>query len=231
MAGLVGGFGGGGAVAANSNGMNVIQPNQSGTASTLAVNPAYTMGLQNQQQIANIQAQASEYPAKMAMQRFNQVFPWLQGRFNSMGTNGAGTAGGSQGALGNGNQPRITTNPIWNPQQIQQQINQSNAASDASTQSQQRQLANQLGGSGYGSNSPLAQALSAGMSNANLQNKTQNATNIGMNAAGQNAQYQAGQQQAASQQYAQRQQEVLQQQQIMASQNNALIAALASMSH
>lgn len=174
-------------------------------------------------QRANIAANASMYPAKLAMERFGQVFPYLQSRFNQYGPNNGGPAST------NGNSPEITVGPVWNGQQIQQQVNQSRAANDAATQSQQRQMQQQLGGQGFGSNSPLAAALGSGMQNQNLMTNTQNETGIRNNAAQVNAGQVFNTQQARSQQFAQRQQEGLQAAQIRAGQGNALLAALAGL--
>jgi hypothetical protein len=171
---------------------------------------------------ANIAAQASTLPARLAMERFGQVFPYLQSRLNQFGPNG-GDASSSNSS------PEITVGPVWNGQQVQQQVNQSRAANDAATQSQQRQMQQQLGGQGFGSGSPLAMALGAGMQNQNLQTNTQNETGIRNNASQVNAGQIFNTQQARSQQYAQRQSEALQAAQIRAGQGNALLSALAGL--
>ena len=90
---------------------------------------------------------------QLKQERFNSVFPWLQNFAGSLGSNLA-TAGGSSGKS-----PEITVGGVWNPQQIQQQVNATRAQNDQGMRSQNAQAAGQTAGMGFGSHSPLLQAL------------------------------------------------------------------------
>jgi len=106
-------------------------------------------------------------------------------------------------------QPKITTGPIWTPEQIQQQVNQSTAQQVQSAQTQQQTAANKMAGQGFGSRSPaLAQMQANAMSQA-IANSAANAGNIRYQAAEGNAKQQLGSEQAAqSGWYADQQQDI-----------------------
>lgn len=105
-----------------------------------------------------------------------------------------------QGFAGIGGQtrqyPTISTAPVWSPEQIQSRVNLANATSDQSTQGQQKQLAGTMGGRGYGSNSPLYQALSSNLGAQNLAQKTSAENQLRFGAAQTNAQQVLAEQQA-----------------------------------
>jgi hypothetical protein len=174
------------------------------------------------QQIANTQANAAMYPAKLQQQRFQQLFPLLSGQLGSQGN--PYTEGGSV-ALG----PNISTAPVLNPQQIQQQVNTMRATNDQSTASQQRAMQQSLAGRGLGGNSPLAQALGSNMQNANLAANTAGETQTRLGAAQQNAQQVLNAQQAQQNQYATQQQLQVERAAPYFQRQNVLIQALAGL--
>lgn len=186
------------------------------------------LGYANQKDLANIQggyslqqaqigADASKFPAMMQQNRFNKVFPWLTGQ--------AGAIGNNAGDFGNGG-PQIHTGGILNPQQIQQQVNAARAGNDQTTESQQQTQRQQLGGRGFGSNSPLLQAL-YGQSNAsNLATNTANERDIRLGAAQKNASQLLATQGKAADVYGQRQAEKLQARGQDKQSYSALLAAL-----
>ncbi len=100
-------------------------------------------------------------------------------------------AGGSVGPY-----PGITTAPIWGEPQIQGRVNQSNAFTDQSVGGQQRRIADTAAGRGYGSGSPLAQALQSNAQMQGLGQKTANENNLRWQAAQGNAQQVLAEQQA-----------------------------------
>jgi hypothetical protein len=176
------------------------------------------------QGIANTQAAAAELPAQLQQQRFNQLFPWLQGKINNSSSTNPYTEGGTVG-LG----PNISTAPVLNPQQIQQQVNTQNAASDQSTAANIRANNQSLAGRGLGGSSPLAQAMAGNAQNANLIAKTGAETQTRLGAAQQNAQQVFNAQQAQENQYATQQQLQIQRAAPYFTQQNVLLQALAGM--
>lgn len=158
-------------------------------------------------QQAQIGADASKYPATLAMQRFNEVFPFIKGQLGGLsGTLGGALAGGG-GASGMG--PNIKVGGVWNPQQIQQQVNATRAQNDQSMHSQMNQNAAKVSGEGYGSNSPLLMALQGQSQGQNLATNTQAEQTLRTTAAGQNQQALLASQQARANQYNQQQQAAL----------------------
>ena len=128
-------------------------------------------------------------PLDWAKQRFNTILPMLQGAIGGMG--------GAPGA--NVPVPQITAGPVFSDQQIQQQVNQARGATDAGTATQQRNVAQNLAGRGFGSNSPLQQALQTNLGAMGRQTGAEQETNIRLGAAQQNAQQKLASQQAAAQ--------------------------------
>ena len=181
--------------------------------------------LASERQLQGVQTQAaaSELAPKLAMQRFQQVFPFLSKALTSQSLPSAsGTATGTQ--------PYISAAPVYSQQQIQQQVNTGRANNDQATAGQIRQTDAGLAGRGMGSGSPLAQALNSMAQNQNLATNTANQTTTQMNAANMNAQQVLQGQTAQEQQYASRQQEQISRQGIQAGSLNALLSALAGMS-
>jgi hypothetical protein len=173
-------------------------------------------------QRANIAANAQMLPAQLAQQRFNSVLPLLSGQIG--GNADPYVIGGNLPPA-----PNISTSGVYNPQQIQQQVNTQKAANDQSTATQQRSMQQGLAGRGYGANSPLSQALGAGLQNQNLATNTGNETQTRLGAQQANVQQSFAGQQAQQQQYAQNQQLQIQRAQPYFQRQNTLIQALSGM--
>lgn len=77
--------------------------------------------------------------------------------------------------------------PVLTDEQIKQQVNASNASTAASVENQQRQATGSAAMRGFGSNSPLAQALSGMYANQGLATKTANERETRLDAAKMNA--------------------------------------------
>jgi hypothetical protein len=168
--------------------------------------------------------------------RFNSVFGLLSGMFgggggggvagfNVPGQGGPARAGGSQV----GAQPTISAGPVWNPQQIDQQVNATRAKNDAAAESQMRGIRSSTTGRGFGSNSPLLQALQTGVQNANTATNTEAERAFRQQAAEGNATQMLKGQTAQEQQFASRQDEDIRRRAPYFAQQNALIAALAGL--
>ena len=171
---------------------------------------AQEQGYASNQKIASINAAAAELPAQLQQQRFSTVMPYLS---NALGQ-ASSSSGNLSGTAQTTGEPRISARPVYTNQQIQQQVNQQTASNDQSTATQQKQVNNQMGGRGFGSNSPLAQALGMGLQNQNLATNTQNAASTRLNSAQANATQQLAGQQAQETQYANRQNEAIQRSQV-----------------
>lgn len=169
------------------------------------------------------QAEASELPARLAQQRFNQIFPMLQSHLGQAQA-GFQTPGGSSGPS-----PEITVGPMWNPQQIQRQVNASRAANDQATAGRMQQAQRKVGASGFGSNSPLAMALQGNLQNQNLAANTANERETRMRAASENANQIFRTQMGREQQFAARQGEDIERRKPYFSTFNSLLSALAGM--
>lgn len=165
---------------------------------------------------------------------FDKVSPLLMGLLG----NGASPTGNQFGLVGGQNtpQPPITAGPIWTPAQIDQQVNSQRANNAASASGQQQQLQRQLAGQGFGSNSPLLTALSAGAQNQRMAADQQADLDTRFNAASGNAKQLLAGQQAEESQWAdwnqadiQRRQAANQAAGITNNYNSSLIAALAGM--
>lgn len=166
---------------------------------------------------------------------FGQVGGML-GQGGAAGTGGAGAGGVPPPASGNSPQPNITAGPVWNPQQIQQQVNSTQAQNAAAAKSQQQQNQTKTAGQGWGSNSPLLQALNQGVGNNLLAQNSQAAQQIPWNAAQGNATQLLNSQQAQEGQWQDwNQADIARRQQAIASQGqqlnfgSSLVAALAGM--
>jgi hypothetical protein len=175
---------------------------------------------------AQTAAQAAMYPATLANNRFNQVYPWLQGQFGQLSQSLQG-GGGSFAPVNGG--PQINTGPVWTPNQIQQQINGQTAQNDAATAGQVRQTNQQTAGRGFGANSPLAQALGVMAQGQNQATNANMAQQTRWNAAQGNAQQQLAGQGLQEQQYEAQQQQQTGRMGIAAGSLNALLASLGAM--
>lgn len=173
---------------------------------------------------AQIGADASRYPHQLRQDRFNAVFPELQRQMNATGQTAMSTAGGASGTG-----PTINSNPIWNPQSLQQQINASRATTDQGTATQINNMQGSLAGRGFGTNSPLAQALTAQYQGQGLAANVGNERQARMTAAQGNATQQLQSQTAREGQFASRQQEDIERRKPYFAQQNALLAALTSL--
>lgn len=173
-----------------------------------------------QQKVAEISTQPALQANQMKQDRFNSVFPWLQGQMGSFGSQMA-TAGGDSGQS-----PTIKVGGVWNPQQIQQQVNDTRAQNDRTTATKNAADASSLSGRGFGSNSPLLQALYGQNAAANLGTNTQAENQLRTQTAQQNAEHLLGTQTAKENQFASRQREDIERKKPIFSTYNSLIAAL-----
>lgn len=162
------------------------------------------------------------YGQDLRQNRFNQVFPWLQGQLGSL-TSGGGlaTAGGQSPPS-----PEITVGGVWNPQQVQQQVNSARATSDQTTANRVRSIGQDTASRGFGSSSPLLQALQGQAYAANLGTNTANEREIRNNAAQQNSQQLLSTQSARENQFANRQKESIERTKPYWQTMNSLIGAL-----
>ena len=207
------------------------------TQKDIAAQQAQTQlaGYGSQERVAQTQAAAAEYGPQLQQQRFNTLFPYVQGQMNALtsgggyGAAGAGAAGTGQFGYKQGNQPYISDRPVYTGQDIQQQVNAQRAATDAATAGQTRQQQQQLAGRGFSSNSPLAAALQNAAWGQGLASNAAAEQQTRWTAAQGNAQQRLSAQQAQAQEFAQRQTEDIQRRQIAAQQQSALLSALAGM--
>lgn len=173
---------------------------------------------------AGDQLAATQLTEGNKMNRFNQVYGLLNGQLGKFGNGGVYSAGGQ-----NSPAPPITTGPVLNPQQIQQQVNQSSANVDRSTATNIQHSNGDLGGRGFGSNSPLQMMLNQAAQNSGLATKTGNETNLRLNAAGANANHLLNSQQALSNQWEQGNQLDINRRAPVIQQQTALLGALAGL--
>lgn len=182
-------------------------------------------GLATSEHNAQTAANANMYPATLKQSRFNSVFPWLQGQLNGFGFGGGFGAGNtSQGQVGTA--PQINAGPVWSQDQIQQQINGQAAQNDAKTGGQVRDINQSTAGRGFGSGSPLAQALGVMAQGQNTATNANMAQQTQWNAAQGNAQQLLAGQQAQEGQFANRQNEDIERHKVRSGQYNALLGAL-----
>lgn len=164
------------------------------------------------------------YAADQRQNRFNQVFPWLQGQIGAMGQGGLATAGGQSGAS-----PEITVGNIWNPNQVQQQVNASRATTDQSTANRMKSVGQDAGMRGFGSNSPLLQALQGQAFASGLGTNVSNEREIRQNAGQQNAEHLATTQGMRETQHATRMKEEIERAKPYWATMNSLIGALSGL--
>ncbi len=179
------------------------------------------------QQSANQRAQieASLAPTRFAQTKFNAVFPWVQRTLGSFAGGGWGTAG-YQGQGAQGQQPAISDAPVYSQGQVQQQVNAGRAQNDAATADRQRALSQRMAGRGFGTNSPLAMALSNSLFQGNLATNTGAEQDLRWKAAQGNASQVLEAQKARETQYASRQDEDIRRNQVVRNQQSALLASL-----
>lgn len=224
-------IGGGNANSGANNPTNINQyaqyvTNADGTTMAL---PSQLMSTQSNLQQAQAgavhdQLKATQLTEADKMQRFNQIFSILGPLSGRIGAGGVYTPGGT-----NSPAPPITTGPVLNPQQIQQQVNQSNANVDKSTGTNIQHMQNDVGGRGFGSNSPLSMALAQGYQNQGLATRTGNETNLRLNAAQMNSNNLLNTQQALSNQWQQGNQLQINRQTPYIQQQTALLQSLAGL--
>lgn len=171
-------------------------------------------------QIASAPAMAAE---KFSERKFDTVWPWLQGQFGTL----SGQLATAGGASGQG--PHISTGGVWNPQQVQQQVNATRAQNDRSMNTQNQKATNEVAGRGFGSSSPLLQAIYGQNFAANLGTNTQAEQQLRTTAAQQNAEHTLGTQQASEQQFSNRQQEDIARRKPYWQTYNTLLQSLAGM--
>lgn len=181
-------------------------------------------GFQNQRDVANIQ----NAPARMGQKRFDwwtkNVWPMASGAFGGMaGGGGSGGAGGTQ--------PQINSGPLFTQDMMQRQINNGMATNAQQLAGQQNTMNQSLAARGFGTGSPLAQALSTQMGMANNAANATLQRELPQQYAQANADQLFRTQQAQEQQYAARQNEAINRQQIATSTLNALLGALGSSFH
>lgn len=164
-------------------------------------------GYGNQSAIARMQAEAAKYPHILKQQRWDQIFPSVQGILS--GTSPIfGQFGSSYGGTGQqGQQPTINASPVYNNQQIQERVNDTRAQNDLSLASKQRANNQSMAGRGFGSRSPIAMAMNQAMFGQNLAANTQAENQLRFDAASANAKQLLAAQQAQEAQFASRQQE------------------------
>jgi hypothetical protein len=146
--------------------------------------------LQNQLAQQQMGQQAKQFGQTLdwQKQKWGQVFPLLSGALSRGPTPGANIP-----------VPGITAGPTYSNQQMQQQKNLIGSQAQGDIGTQQKQIAQSTAGRGFGSNSPLQQALSTeaqGMGRAGMR---QAQTQAGLTMAQQNAQQKLASQQAAAQ--------------------------------
>lgn len=151
-----------------------------------------------------LQYKASILPANLRQSRFRTLLPYLDQAMSGMGQ---GLNGGYGGAGQRGEQPEINAAPVLTANQMQQQVNAQRAGNDASMAGRVQQMNAGLAGRGFGSNSPLAQALMANFAGQNMATNTANERETRLSGAQMNSEHVLKAQQAREQQFASRQQE------------------------
>lgn len=175
-----------------------------------------------QQYQSDIQKQIADSQLGFQQQKFNTVFPWLQGQFGNLASQWNSNGGGGS----SGKSPEITVGGVWNPQQIQQQVNATRAGNDQKTASTMRGQTANLAGQGFGASSPLLAALHGQAQAANLGTNTQAEQQFRNEAAKANAGQLLNTQQARETQFANRQGEQIARQKNTVGMYSALLSAL-----
>lgn len=112
---------------------------------------------------AGISAETQRLPELNRQNRFNAIFPLLQGAFQAGG--GTGAPGGYVSPA-----PGISSYNPWNQTLTNQAVNSARAFNDKTTGTRLKQMTQSLGARGYAPNSPLALALGSQARSAGLAN-------------------------------------------------------------
>lgn len=129
--------------------------------------------LSNQLQIAGM-------PIAFARERFNTLLPMVSGALGGAMGSGGGGGGAMIGATG-------APSSVYTPQQIDQQVNAMKAGNQQSAATQQRENAASNAAGGFGSSSPLLQALNQQAQLGAMSANTAGERDLRLNAAGANA--------------------------------------------
>ena len=169
---------------------------------------------------ANTQKTLQKNQLDWQKQKFGTLLPYLN---NLMGM---GQASNMPGPAAGGVQPRIGGGPLWTQQQINQNINANRAQTDQSVATQNRAMQNQVASRGFGTSSPLAQALSNQMQLGGMAQKADYGRQFQQQARQDNLRYALDVGRAQENQFASRQKEANDRRQIQANQTSSLIGAL-----
>lgn len=159
-------------------------------------------GFAHDAQMARLNQQPQMEALNQKAQHWNALFPMLQQGLSGLNGSFSSRVGGQSGTG-----PRINAAPIWDAGKIQGQVNANRAQGAQETAGQVQQMQNRLAGSGYGANSPLAQALQTQMRMSNMGSVADQNRQFTQNAAQQNASHVLSAQQAQEGQYSNRMQE------------------------
>jgi hypothetical protein len=169
-------------------------------------------------QRAALQAGTARDALAASQGRFSTLLPLLQGGLAQGGDGGQSTAG-----------PGITAGPIWSGQQIKEQGNAAQGRNNASTQSQQKGMQQSFAGRGFGSNSPLLQALNTGLDMNRMKQNAEDVREINWGSAQGNAQHLLASQQAQEDQHANRMMEDIERRKINSNYRVGLLGMLAGL--
>lgn len=174
----------------------------------------------NQLSVAQTQAGAATLPAQLQQDRFRTIFPFLTSQY----TDSNERVGGQNAPL-----PNITVGGVYSPDQIQQQVNAGRAANDRSTAQSQKGTQDKLLGRGFGTNSPLLQAIQTQQQMAGMQANSELERQLRFDTAGANARQQTSSESLRQQQWAQNEDADIRRRQVANQQSNVLLQALASL--
>lgn len=164
---------------------------------------------------------------QFARDRYNQLFPYISSQLNG----GGSSSSSASGAAGGGTAPEITTGGVYSPQQIQEQVNSVQSGNDRSGATAYRKAQSDLGGRGFGNNSPLLAQIQSNLAIGTQAANANAAQSLPFQAAQANSDQRLKSQVANSEQYSQRQQEGIQRQSNQITQNNALLQALTQLAN
>jgi hypothetical protein len=165
------------------------------------------------------QIAAQQAPLNWEKEKFNTIWPWLQGQW------GKGTGGMGQGPAA----PQLPSSTVYSPQMQQEMINSAIGQSQGQSATNIANMQQQLAGKGFAANSPLAQALAGQQQAAAMAQGAQIQSQIPQQVAQANAQQGLAVGGLANQLYGQQISQYLGQLQNQTSQQNAMLAALAGM--
>lgn len=183
------------------------------------------------QQAAQIGATSAQQQAQLDYQRQQDAVK--QGNFNTVYGNLAAqqAAFAQQLSAPNpyGQQPRITSAPVWTQQATQQNLNANRASTDRSTETQVNNMQGQMAGRGFGGRSPLAAALENQTRSAAMGQKADYTRDFTQSARQANVSNYLQTQGAQENQYASRQQEANQRYNTNQQAQSSLYSALANL--